>query len=181
MKIGKKFNELSKSEYFHYIDNHKKYTDFNTLGLYRSIGENGKLSLDDKIEIRDYTNQFFEKTFNFFQLKDPETYFAVTTLGQELTNADERAIWDTIRANQQKILSDKKIKHRNFGNYSKHNCGYDDCFMNGVMVKQDSLLGYGHLYFQSDKNKYAAQNKSERVKKDRKQKHRIILEDLENE
>ena len=51
MKIGRKFNQISKSEYFHYIDNNKKYTDFNTLGMYRSICENKKLELSDQIEI----------------------------------------------------------------------------------------------------------------------------------
>jgi len=70
MKIGKKFNQLSKSQYYHFIDNYKKYTDFNTLGLYRSITENERLSLEDQIEIRDYANLIFGKTFNFYQLKD---------------------------------------------------------------------------------------------------------------
>jgi hypothetical protein len=65
MKIGKKFNQISKNVYFHFIDNYKKYTNFNTLGMYRSICENGKLELSDRIEIRDYANSVFEKTFNF--------------------------------------------------------------------------------------------------------------------
>lgn len=69
MKIGKKFNQLSISEYKHYIDNYKKYMDFNTLGLYRSIGENKKLNIKDKIEIRDYANEIFGKTFNLTQNK----------------------------------------------------------------------------------------------------------------
>lgn len=55
--------------------NHKKYTDFNVLGLYRSISENDKLPLEDKIYIRDLANETFGKTFNFLQLKDPKTYF----------------------------------------------------------------------------------------------------------
>ena len=63
MKIGKLFNQLSKSQYIHYIYNRKKYTDFNTLGLYRSICENEKLTLTEKIEIRDYANTIFGKTF----------------------------------------------------------------------------------------------------------------------
>lgn len=181
MKIGKKFNIISKSEYIHYINNHKKYTDFNTLGLYRSICENEKLNLSDKIEIRDYANQFFEKTFNFYQLKDPHIYFDLITLGMELTIADEEQIWSDIRKNQQKILSDKKIKHRNFGVYSKHECGIEGCPYNGLMVRKDSKFSQIHMWFESDKNDYWAKDKSDKIKKQRKEKHRIIKEDLEKE
>ncbi len=180
MKIGKKFNQLDKSEYFYFIDNHKKYTDFNTLGMYRSICENKKLNVSDQIEIRDYANNIFGKTFNFYQLKDPKTYFDLTTLGMELTKVEERKIWDDIRTNQQKILSDKKIKHRNFGEYSKHNCGYSDCPLNGIMIKQGSKLSESHMWFESDNNKNQAKEKSERIKKQRKNKHRIIREELED-
>lgn len=63
MKIGQQFNNLTLKEYFFYIDNYKKYTDFNTLGLYRSIIENEKLSIEEKIFVRDYANKIFQKTF----------------------------------------------------------------------------------------------------------------------
>jgi len=178
MKIGKLFNQLSKSQYIHYIDNHKKYTDFNTLGLYRSICENEKLTLTEKIEIRDYANTIFGKTFTFLQLKDPQTYFELITLGEELTVADEKQLWENIRSNQQKILADKKIKHRNFGEYSKHNCGYEDCNYNGLMIKQGSFLTESAIHFNSDKNEYAARDKSERIKKQRKNKKQIIKDEL---
>lgn len=180
MEIGKKFNQLSVGEYKHYIDNHKKYTDFNTLGLYRSIGENEKLDIEDKIEIRDYANRVFAKTFNFYQLKDPATYFELITLGKELTKGDEKRIWEEIRQNQERILKEKRIKHRNFGNYAKHNCSYEDCPMNGIMVKQGSWMIEDHMWFDSDKNKYSRRDKSVRLKKERKSKHRIINEELEN-
>jgi hypothetical protein len=140
MKIGQNFNQLTLKEYFFYIDNHKKYTDFNTLGLYRSIIENEKLTLDEKIEVREYAHKFFQKTFDFLQLKDPDTFFCVSTIGQSLTVADKKQIWSDIIANQEKILKDKRIKHRSFGQYSKHNCGYDDCQFNGVMIKKGSPL-----------------------------------------
>jgi|GEM_PF-5372128 len=39
MKIDKQFNRLTLKDYFYYIDHHRKYTDFNTLGLYRSLTE----------------------------------------------------------------------------------------------------------------------------------------------
>ena len=53
MKIGRQFNTLTLKEYLFFIDNHKKYTDFNTLGLYRSITENKKLTMEDKIAVRE--------------------------------------------------------------------------------------------------------------------------------
>ncbi len=180
MKIEKRFNQLSKSEYKHYIDHHKKYIDFNSLGLYRSIVENEKLTINDKIEIRDYANEIFGKTFNFYQLKDPETYFELVTLGQELTKGDENHLWEEIRRNQQEILRKKRIKHRNFGDYSKHNCGSENCPMNGLMVKQGSWLTEGHMWFDSDKSKYSRREKSERIKKERKLEKRIIRDELEN-
>lgn len=111
MLINQKFNTLTVKEYIFFIDNYRKYTDFNTLGLYRSIIENEKLNLEEKIEVREYTHKIFAKTFDFLQLKDPRTYFAVSTLGQEITKGDEQKMWKDIRGNQQKILADKKIKH----------------------------------------------------------------------
>ena len=179
MKIGKRFNELSKSDYFNFIDNYKKYSDFNTLGMYRSICENEKLSLNDRIEIRDYANTVFGKTFEFYQLKDPKTYFDLSTLGYEMTVADERKVWDDIIINQEKILSKKKIKHRNFGEYSKHNCGYDNCKFNGLMIKQGSGLAESSMHFRSDKNADAAKLKSNRIKKERRDKNQIIKDNLD--
>jgi hypothetical protein len=180
MKIGKKFNQLSKSEYEHYIGNHKKYTDFNTLGLYRSICENEKLPLEDKIYIRDLANETFGKTFNFLQLKDPKTFFDLTTLGKTLTRADEQQVWDDIRASQQKILADKRIKHRNFGVYSKHNCGHEDCPFPNLMIKKGSLFTEGHIWFENDMNKYNRKEKSTQIKRDRKKVSQIIKNELES-
>jgi hypothetical protein len=90
MDIGQKFSSLTVKEYFFYIDNHKKYRDFNTLGLYRSIVENDKLGLKEKIAVREYAHLVFRKTFDFLQLKDPKTYVEVENLGKELTKGDEQ-------------------------------------------------------------------------------------------
>ena len=171
MKITTRFNQRSKSNYYHYIDHYKKYTNFNTLGLYRSILENKKLSLDDQLEIRDYANQTFAKTFAFLQLKDPWTYRNLITLGQELTVADKRQLWDDIRHYQQAYLKEKKIKHRNFGSYSKHDCGYEHCPMNGIMIRQGSRLAECQMYFDSDKH-YRSYDSYKRT-----QKHRPEWED----
>ena len=179
MKIGKRFNQLSKKEYFYYVDHYKKYTDFNTLGLYRSISENNKLDTLDRIEVRDYANNTFGRTFEFYQLKDPVTYYNLVTLGKDLTVADTQKVWDDIRKNQEKILSKKKIKHRNFGEYSKHNCGYEDCQLNGLMIRQGSKFTESHMYFNSDKDKYLAKEKSRLIKRDRKNTDAIIQKDLD--
>jgi hypothetical protein len=181
MEIEQKFNKLNLKEYFFYIDIYKKYTNFNTLGLYRSIVENEKLTLYEKIEIREYSHKTFRKTFEFLQLKDPKTYVEVEYLGQELTKGDENKIWDDIRKNQQKILADKKIKHRNFGEYSKHNCGYDTCVWKGLMIRQGSWLMESNMHFNSDNNQYIAKVKSDKRKSDRKNEKQIINKELETE
>ena len=62
MEIGQKFNTLTLKEYFYFIDNYKSYTDFNPLELYRSIVENEKLTIDDKLVIREYAHKSFKKS-----------------------------------------------------------------------------------------------------------------------
>jgi hypothetical protein len=143
--------------------------------------ENEKLTVEDKVLIRDFATQFFQKTFNFLQIKDPFTYFELITLGETLTAGDEKQLWKQIRINQEKILKDKKIKHRNFGFYSKHSCGYETCSMNGLMIEQGSFFIEHEMRFDSDKNKYCAELKSKRFKKERKQEKQIIKILLEKE
>jgi hypothetical protein len=180
MTIGKKFNELTPEEYIFYIDNHKNYKDFNTLGLYRSLTENDKLSLDDKIAVREHAHNLFKKSFDFLQLKDPHIFVKVSTLGIEITKADERRIWDEVIKNQQIILKDKRIRHRNFGTYSKHSCPYEDCIYQGLMVRPDSRLAWGNIHFQGDKSKYQQKAKSERRKSERKREQLIINEQIDD-
>ncbi len=162
MKIGVKFNQLTYAEYLQIIEYHQKYTDFNTLGLYRSILENEKLDLDRKIAVRDLAHTKFLKTFEFLQIKDPYTYIQVSTIGETLTKADEYQLWQDVRINQEQILKGKKIKHRNFGNYSKHNCGCDDCPYNGVMIRQGGFLTESTIQFDSDNHRLARQSKARR-------------------
>jgi hypothetical protein len=178
MEIGEKFNTLTLKEYLFYIKNHKKYKDFNTLGLYRSLVENNKLTLDEKISVRDYAHKFFKKTFDFLQLKDPKIFIEVQFLGQELNKGDEKEIWNDVKKNQQKILNDKKIKHRNFGYYSKHNCPYEDCIWNGVMIRQGSSLAES-MHFNSDN--HGRGEKYEQRKMDRRSEKKIIKRELEND
>ena len=162
MKIGRPFNQLQEEEYRTCIENHKQYDDFNTLGLYRSLLENELLTMEEKLKIRDFAHIFFQKTFDFLQLKDPYTYFKVSTLGEDLTRGDELNHWRIIRQNQQQILKQKKIKHRNFGAYSKHDCGYEHCPYNGLMVKQGSPLAESSMHFKTDKNHPSKKAKAER-------------------
>lgn len=173
MQIGKKFNRLSISEYHHYIANHKKYTDFNTLGLYRSILENEKLNTKERIALRDHSNITFGKFYKFLQLKDPITFKSLSTLGMEMTLADEKQVWENIRIQQQKILKDKRIRHRNFGTYSKHNC-VESCYMNGMMVRADSPMAEDGICFNSDHNSWSGKEKSQRLKKERKNMYSIL-------
>lgn len=179
MKIGRPFNQLTLEQYIHCIDNHKKYRDFNTLGLYRSLTEYTRLTIEEKLIIREHAHKLFKKTFDFLQLKDPHTYVLVSTLGQNLTKGEEQRVWTDIRKNQQKILADKRIRHRNFGIYSKHTCGYEGCHLEGVMVRNDSVLADSHMYFDSDKNRDGLRVKSDRRKSDRKRKRQLIDLDLD--
>lgn len=179
MKLGRLFNKLTFSEYLAFIPMHETFSDLNSLGLYRSIIEHEKLTIEEKIQVRDLAHTFFQKQYDFLQLKDPKTYIEITALGQDLTLADERQLWEDVKRNQQKILENKKIKHRNFGDYSKHNCGVETCKYFGLMVKQGSFLCEQQMRFDSDKNAWQAQLKSERLKKDRKNRKQIIDEGLE--
>jgi len=181
MKIGRQFNTLTLKEYLFFIDNHKKYTDFNTLGLYRSITENKKLTMEDKIAVREYAHQTFKKSFDFLQIKDPQTYVDVLTLGQELTRIETKKIWEDIRRYQQKTITEKRFGHRNFGIYSKHSCGYDACSKNGLMIRQGSYISDGEIYFESDRNRYAAWDKSDRRRQERKKAQQMIRKMLESE
>ncbi len=181
MKINKKFNEITLQEIISLIENREKYTDFNTLGLYRSIVENEKLTLAEKLELREFAHSIFQKTFDFLQLKDPQTYIDVCTLGEELTKADEKQWFENVRIYQQRLLKEKKINHRNFGIYSIHDCGHETCPYNGMMIHRGSRLAESNMHFESDKNKWAAVLKSERLKRDRKNEKVIIRKELEND
>ena len=155
LEIGKKFNELTAQEYSQYIEHHEKYVDFNTLGLYRSLLENEDLTMEEKIVIRDLAHTFFQKSFDFLQLKDPFTFLYVSTLGSTLTRQEELKWWDDIKVNQQRMLKDKRIRHRNFGVYSKHSCGQENCALNGLMISKDFLMRDGsNMQFQSDESHY---------------------------
>lgn len=180
MKIGRPFNTFKKEEYLSVLEEHKSYTDFNTLGLYRSILENDTLSIDDKKDVLAWANRFFHKTYEFLQIKDPATYFSLSTLGEELTKADEYQVWRNIIKNQERILKEKKIKHRNFGTYSIHDCGVSYCPYNGMMVKQGSKFSESEIHFESDKNRYGKQKKSFQFKKERKNQSRIIDDELDD-
>jgi hypothetical protein len=147
MKLDKKLNQFSYKDLITIMKNYSKYVDFNSLGLFRAIVEHEKLDLNQRIALRDMAIGIFPKFYNFLQIKDPHTYFHLQTLGQELTNADKRAFYKQIKANQYEILHRKRIKHRNFGIYSKHSCGYKDCKLDNLMVKQNSWFKEYEIIF----------------------------------
>jgi hypothetical protein len=180
MEIKKQFNEMTLNEIISYIKNKDRYTNFNTLGLYRAIVESTKMSLEEKLELRTFAHGIFQKSFDFLQLKDPKTYMEVSTLGEEKTKADERQLWRNVVAYQQKMIDEKKVSHRNFGIYSIHDCGYETCPYNGIMIHRGSRLAESNMHFETDKNQTVGYVKSERRKKDRKNEKLIIKDELES-
>jgi hypothetical protein len=145
-----------------------KTKDFNALGFYRSLLENEALSKEQAVSLRDTAHQYFQKQFDFLQIKDLSTYLKVTLLGQEYTKGDEQNLVRQIVNNQQAILKDKRIKHRNFGTYSIHDCCYEWCPYNGMMIQQGSKLAEGSMHFDSDKPKASRKQKSQQQKSERK-------------
>jgi hypothetical protein len=191
MKIGVRFNQLTFREYIHILDRHKKYTDFNPLALYRSIVENNKLDLNQKIAIRDLAHQHFFKFFEFLQIKDPHTYIAVSTLGENLNPSQQQQLYNNIQSDREKILKAKRIKHRNFGIYSKY-VAADwlpgvPCAYNGTMLRQNRsnnphLAGFpGGIRFVSDKRSCSNKWESARLRAVGKRYFRDNQADLENE
>jgi hypothetical protein len=166
MKLTQKFNQLTFLEYIRVIARYRDYSNFNVLGLFRSILENNKLDLAQKIGIRDKAIDKFDRQFEFLQLKDPHTHIELQILGQtEVTKADRDRLWQNLIANQQKILAAKKIKHRNFGYYSKHDCGYESCPYNGVMIKRGSYLTERQIIFATDEHNCRKKLKVDRQRK----------------
>lgn len=162
MQIKKKFNTFTYNEYIQILKNYKKYTNFNTLGLYRSIIENKKLSIDEKIKIRKSCNEHFFKFFQFLQIKDVNTYVKLVLLGEDYTEADKQLLFDKAFLYKRVTLSKKKIKHDNIGTASKHMCGHDDCSYNGIMTPPSKNYR---------KNRYNKIAKSISYKKERKNKN----------
>ncbi len=182
MKTWKKYNTFTKKEYINLFEKNKKYTDFNILWIYRSLLENTKISIEEKIEIKNLYNTVFWKTYNFLQVKDPNTYLKIELLWKSYTVADENQLFLNIQKNQEKILKDKKIKHRNFWDYSKHNCAVKWCPLDWLMIKQWSWFSENSMCFNSDNRIFYWRNnwfKSKIYKKERKNK-KIIKEELKN-
>ncbi|SFC05085.1 hypothetical protein SAMN05421780_102399 [Flexibacter flexilis DSM 6793] len=181
-RLATPFNRYTLPEYLAALDDYKQTKrDFNTLGFYRSILENEKLTLEEKQQVLAYAYPVIGKSFEFLVLKDPHTYYNISILGreQEPTIPEYRHIWQEIKAKQQAILEAKDFGHRSFGTYSKHDCGYEDCPYNGLMIQKGSVLSEGELHFCSDRDRTSAKKKSLAHKKDRKQEHRLIRRDEE--
>ncbi|GAB2962558.1 hypothetical protein GCM10027048_33940 [Hymenobacter coalescens] len=168
MKIGR-LDQLTELQYRHLLANYHHYSDFNSLGLFRSLLENEKLDATQRLRLRDAAIEVFPKFFEFLQLKDPRTYLRLQALGQGLTVADEQAAWEELRRNQQRLLADKRIRHRNLGTYGRHDCGYPDCPFNGLMVRQNTWLAESRLHFDSDRrSRWQASEQSRQRRQGRK-------------
>jgi hypothetical protein len=169
MRLIEKYSDLTYKEYLKLLLEYKKHK-INTLGFFRSILESTKLTIEEKIHVRDEALAIFSKSFDFLQVKDPKTYVEIVTLGNLVTKGEKDALWDTIMHNQEKILKEKRIKHRNFGTYSKHICGYESCPYNGKMIQQGKFMCEYEMSLPSDSNKANKGMKSKISKKDQKQK-----------
>ena len=168
MQTGKPYREYSFEELKLLLAEARQRKGINVLGFYRSLLENRLLSKEEAIELRDDAHVYFQKQFDFLQLKDPDTFLKITLLGEEFTEADEHQLWRNIKRNQQAILKEKRIRHRNFGVYSIHDCGYGWCRYNGMMIRQGSEIAEGYMHFDSDKPRHNKQQKSLRYRAERK-------------
>ena len=169
MILSQPFNQLSYEQFRDAMLAHKQYKQFNTLGMFRGIVESELLSPGQKVEIRNLAQKLFERQWEFLQIKDAICYVALYTLDlPDLLPPDEARIWEVLRHNQQQILREKRISHRSFGNYSKHNCGYDWCPYNGIMVRTDWPLAESRMIFRTDHPLYEAGQKAEKHRKNRK-------------
>ena len=91
MKLNARFNTFTLPRYREAIANHKRYTDFNPLALFRSILENGKLGEAEQLEVLALAKAAFPRFYRHLLLKDLRTYAALSRLGQEpLGNAQMR-------------------------------------------------------------------------------------------
>lgn len=119
MKIGKPFRNMSIAEYRHYLAHHQKYSDFNPLGLYRSILENPALNSAKQQEVLALANRHFQKFYDFLVVKNLPTYARLSRLGQPpLSEAQERQYIEQLRKTADKRLAETDIRHWRVGVYS---------------------------------------------------------------
>ena len=103
------------AEYHHYIAHHQKYADFNPLGLYRSILENDKLDEAARLEILAFANQYFQRFYDFLFVKDPVTYSRLATLGQGLSETQQRQHLSRVWDRREQWCAEKGILHQRIG------------------------------------------------------------------
>lgn len=119
MKLSKKFNTLSVSEYRDVIKHHKRYTNFNPLGLYRSLIENPKLDTDAQLDILALANEHFGKFYEFLLVKDINLYAKLSRLGKmPLTITQEWQYREQLRQKAQMLLKQKQIRRWRVGIYT---------------------------------------------------------------
>ena len=106
---------MSMAKYRHYIAHHQKYADFNPLGLYRSILENDKLDEAARLEVLALANQYFQRFYNFLFIKDPVAYSRLTTLGQGLSETQQRQHLSHVWDRREQWCAEKGIRHQRIG------------------------------------------------------------------
>lgn len=117
----------------------------------------------------------------FLQIKNPVNFIELSTLGRNLGASGRKHFWVEFIINQAEMVGDKRIRHRNLGVCSEHNCGYENCHLNGLMIRPVSVLKEGRMHFDKDKNRYSAGLKSQRSGKERIEEKKIIEKLIEEE
>ena len=119
MKLNARFNTFTLPRYREAIANHKRYTDFNPLALFRSILENGKLGEAEQLEVLALAKAAFPRFYRHLLLKDLCTYAAISRLGQEPLG--EAKMWqyiNNLRCEQEKEFAKRKIRNSRVGAYT---------------------------------------------------------------
>lgn len=137
MEIGRRYNQFTFDAYCYYIDQAKKCMDFNIVGLYRGILDNQQLHLEERIALRNHARQKFGQAFECLQVRDPETFIKLLTLGRTLTTTEEEQLWQEVERNR-KIILHRQRQNGKFGRYAQHLCGDENCVWHGLLIKQDS-------------------------------------------
>lgn len=139
MKLNARFNTFTLPRYREAIANHKRYTDFNPLALFRSILENGKLGEAEQLEVLALAKAAFPRFYRHLLLKDLRTYAALSRLGQEpLGDAQMRQYINKLRCEQEKEFAKRKIRNARVGAYTVSEwitCGEDGGRGNGQRMK----------------------------------------------
>lgn len=169
-KIEKRYNTFNYDEYIFYLNKYKEYKNFNIYGIFNSFLENKILTDPEKLKlIKKYSEKFY-KSFEFLKVKNEHLYLKLFSIieNKDYTANGKNGLYDNavknIERDVEKILNNKKIKYRNFGENSK---------------AMDNRTGYKFMTREKENKEYKKNiKKSLHIKKERKQLKNIINDHL---